>query len=288
MKEKVSVIVVTYNRPKDVMETIESLFNQSVKPFEVIVIDDGSNFHPNIEFRAETLKVIRFDQEVGLSNARNYGINIAKGDYIAFIDDDAIAEKKWIEEIKKGLENADVIGGAIKPLYQATPPEWWNEKDFGGVAGAGNEWGDDVIWKIWGCNMAFRTHVFKKIGLFNPNLGRRKGKLFSFEEIDLINRARGKGFNVQFIPAAVVYHKVPPKRMTISYLLRFFFYSGRSKKIQEGFRPQKTCIEILSYFSAMTNPIRIVEEKPGETKISARTHAIKRIAWMAWQLGRLF
>ena len=110
MKERVSVILVTYNRPKDVKEAVESLLNQSVKPFEVIVIDDGSAPPMNIDFRRENLKVIRFDQEVGISNARSYGVNIAKGECIAFTDDDGIAEKNWVEEIQKGLESADVVG----------------------------------------------------------------------------------------------------------------------------------------------------------------------------------
>src|SRR5665647_867229 len=168
MKDRVSVIVVTYNRPKDVREAVESLLNQSVKPFEVIVIDDGSNPPSSTKFLTENLKVIRFDQEVGLVNARNYGVNIAKGECIAFIDDDAVAEKNWVKEIQKGLESADVIGGPIKPLYQALPPEWWNEKMFGAYAGVGNAGAGRLgqgleqraRW-ICGCNMAFRTEVFK-------------------------------------------------------------------------------------------------------------------------------
>ncbi|MBE3116270.1 glycosyltransferase family 2 protein, partial [Candidatus Bathyarchaeota archaeon] len=194
LKNRVSVIVVTYNRPKDVKAAVESLLNQSVKPFEIIVIDNGSYPPASLE-SSVNLKIFRFDQEAGLSNARNYGINIAKGEYIAFIDDDGIAEKTWVEEIQKGLENADIVGGTIKPLYEVAPPEWWTEKDFGKCVGVGNILVKNKS-KIWGGNMAFKPEVFKAIGLFNPNLGRRKGKLFASEENDLIDRARRKGFNV--------------------------------------------------------------------------------------------
>jgi glucosyl-dolichyl phosphate glucuronosyltransferase len=288
MNEKVSVIVVTYNRPKDVTETVESLLNQSVKPFEIIVVDDGSVPPAKIGFQKEKLKLIRFDQEVGLSNSRNYGVDIAQGEFIAFIDDDAIAESTWVEELQKGLEGADVIGGAIKPLYKASPPEWWSEKDFGGVAGVGNIWAEDMIWKVWGCNMGLRTGVFKTIGRFNPSLGRRKGKLFNYEEIDLLNRARAKGFRVNFVPEAVVFHKVPPKRMTISYILAFYYYSGKSKKIQEGFRPLKTLFDLISSMSLVAgSPMVISEKTSGLQKSVARTHAIKRIAWLAWHIGRI-
>ena len=272
-----SVVIVTYNKPKDVTEAVESLSNQSVKPFEVIVIDDGSNPHQSIEFRIQNLKFIRFNQEVGLSNARNYGIKVAKGECIAFIDDDGLAERNWIEEIQKGLDSADVIGGSIKPLYQASPPEWWNEKDFGAKVGVCNVLSTGV--KIWGCNMAFRTEVFRMIGLFNPNLGRRKGKLFSFEETDIINRARSKGFNAQFIPAAVVYHKVPPRRMTIGYIARWNYYLGRSLKLIEGFQPLKSFVDLLLVIAVMASPRKIFAEKPTR---------IKNIGRMAYYLGRLF
>ncbi len=277
MKKKVSVVIVTYNRPKDVLETVESLLRQSVKPFEIIVIDDGSNPPVTLEFQSENLKVIRFDQEVGLSNARNHGVKIANGEYIAFIDDDAIAEKNWVEEIQKGLESADVIGGPIRPLYQTSPPKWWNEKDLGGYAGVGNIF--CATGEIWGCNMAFGTNVFKTVGLFNPNLGRRKGKLFSDEEFNLIERARSKGFGVKFIQTAVVYHKVPPKRMTFAYIMRWNYTQGKSKSVSNGYQPLQICYSLLLYIFTMANPRVIISEKSAKIKIIAR---------MTQLLGRLF
>jgi glycosyltransferase involved in cell wall biosynthesis len=85
------------------------------------------------------MKLIRFSKEVGISNSRNYGVNIAKGEYLAFIDDDAIADKNWLEEIQEGIKTgADILGGPLKPIFEVPPPKWWNEKDFGGVAAVDN------------------------------------------------------------------------------------------------------------------------------------------------------
>jgi glycosyltransferase involved in cell wall biosynthesis len=274
MKKTVSVVVVTYNRPNDVKDTVDSLLGQSVKPFEVIVIDNGSNPPLNIELRSRNIKRIRFDQEVGLSNARNYGISIARGGYIAFIDDDAVADRRWLEEIQKGIDVADILGGPIRPAHQAVPPEWWNEKDFGECAGIGNA----LNRFIWGGNMVVRKGAFSTVGLFNPILGRRNGKLLGFEEVDFIDRATKKGLSAQFMPAAVVYHKVTRKRMTFGYIVRWSYNAGKSRKIREGYQPLKTCFDILLGMFSMVSP-RII--------ISKKHVRIKKIARIASLLGRL-
>lgn len=73
MEKGISVVIVTYNRPKDVMETINSLLNQSYEPLEIIVIDDGSDPPLNLKSTIKNLVLIRFDEEIGVSRARNYG-----------------------------------------------------------------------------------------------------------------------------------------------------------------------------------------------------------------------
>jgi GT2 family glycosyltransferase len=221
------------------------------------------------------VKQIRFDQEVGLSNARNYGISLVEDGYIAFLDDDAIADRNWLEEVRKGIDEADILGGPIRPIYQVPPPKWWNEKVFGFCAGVGN-WTNG---EIWGTNLVVRKEVFRAVGLFNPNIGRQKEKLLSFEEIDFIDRAQKSGFRVRFMPLAVVYHKVASKRMTLAYILRWNYYAGKSKKAQHGYRPSRTCRSILMCILDMINPQIITSEK------STR---IRKIAWMVALLGELF
>ena len=226
LESKISVVVVSFNRPEDTNDTVASLLSQSKKPFEVIVIDDGSFPPLRIRFQDKTLRLIRFDQESGLSNSRNHGVISAKGDCIAFIDDDAIAEKHWLEEVQKAIcDGAEICGGPVKPLYKATPPDWWNVKDFGGYVGVGNALEKNVI---FGCNMIVKAEVFQAIGLFDPRLGRKNGKLLISEEADLFKRAGKRGYKISGIPTAIVYHKVNPKRMTIRYILRWNFYSGRT------------------------------------------------------------
>ena len=274
MEDDVSVVVVTYNRAKDVNDAVNSLLNQSAKPLEIIVIDDGSILPVKLDFRSDRLRLIRFDQEMGISNARNFGIKTAKGDYIAFMDDDAIADYHWLKRITKGFETAQIVGGQVKPLYLVPPPDWWTQKDFGVCAGVGNISSEG----IYGCNMAIKKDVFQAVGLFNPNLGRKKGKLLSCEENDFFDRSKRKGFIFKFVREAMVNHKVPAKRMTFRYILRWSYYNGKSQRICEKFSPLKTCFQIMRVVVGIVNPHTFLSKKP---------HRILLIAWIATLIGRL-
>ena len=270
-----SVVVVTYNRAKDVNEAVNSLLNQSEKPLEIIVIDDGSIAPVKLDSRNDRLKLIRLDQEIGISDARNFGIKTAKGDYIAFIDDDAIADYHWLKRIRKGFQTAQIVGGQLKPLYLVPPPDWWTQEDFGVCAGVGNISSKN----FFGCNMAVKADVFAAVGLFNPNLGRKKGKLLSLEENDFFDRSKKKGLIFKFVEGAVVTHKVPAKRMTFRYILRWSYYNGKSQRICEKFSPPKTCFHIMHAVVGILNP---------HVFLSKKSHRILVLAGIATLIGRLF
>jgi glucosyl-dolichyl phosphate glucuronosyltransferase len=275
MKDDVSVVIVTYNRAKDVNDAVNSLLNQSAKPLEIIVIDDGSTPPVKLGFRSDRLRLIRFDQEIGISSARNFGVKTAQGDYIAFIDDDAIADYHWLEELRMGFETAQIVGGQVKPLYLVPPPDWWTQEVFGAIAGVGNLSSEG----IFGCNMAMKADVFKTVGLFNPDLGRKKGKLLSCEENDFFDRAKRKGVIFKIVRAAVVNHKVPAKRMTLRYILRWSYYNGKSQRIYQEFSPLKTCFQIIQVVVGIVFP---------RTFLSKKSHRILVMAIIATLIGRLF
>lgn len=91
---KVSVIMPVYNSQKNLQESIESVMNQSLKDIEVICVDDGSTDNSleilnNLSKKYSKLKIYHQDHD-GSGMARNYGINVAKGEYIAFLDSDDI------------------------------------------------------------------------------------------------------------------------------------------------------------------------------------------------------
>jgi glucosyl-dolichyl phosphate glucuronosyltransferase len=268
-------VVISHNRAIEAKAAVESLFCQTFKPLEVVFIDNASD--PPITINTKNvgmLRQIRFNEFVGASVARNTAIGIAKGAYIAFIDDDCIATASWLEEIQKGIDaQYEILGGSIEPKFMATPPDWWKSGVFFWGVGVGNAFSKE----IWGGNMIFKREVFDKIGLFNSRIGRQSGKLLGYEETELIN----KGIaccKTLFITKAKVFHRVTASRMTIRYILRWSYYWGKTEKAVNGFKPIDTTVEIIIALIMNLNP----------NKIATKCKRIKRMAWMTQLLGRLF
>ncbi|MEM2183617.1 MAG: glycosyltransferase [Candidatus Bathyarchaeia archaeon] len=220
MNFSVSVIVVTYNRPLSCKKTINSLLSQSILPYEIIVVDDASS--KPFEFNHPLVKVFRNQFELGLSASRNIGVKVSKGDIVAFIDDDAIADRDWIKNIECAFReyDADIIGGPVFPLFLSKPPEWFDIKQFGGCIGINRK--DEII----GCNFAVKRSVFERIGYFDENLGRKYGKLLSGEESEFLQRARYANLRVLFMPEIKVHHTIHPHRLTLYYLMRRVWWQG--------------------------------------------------------------
>lgn len=113
---KVSIIVPVYNVEKYIEKCLESLVNQTLEDIEIIVVNDGTkdNSKEKILQYIEKYpqKIVYLEKENGgLSDARNYGLPVAKGEYIAFLDSDDYIEKNMYEEMYKKAkeENSDMV-----------------------------------------------------------------------------------------------------------------------------------------------------------------------------------
>lgn len=124
---KLSIIVPVYNVEKYVKECLDSIYDSNLDDFEVICIDDKGN-DKSIEIienyinekEIENLKIIKHDQNKGLSESRNTGINIANGKYICFLDSDDMIVT---ESLNKLLDEAinydlDIIEGNLKEIFE--------------------------------------------------------------------------------------------------------------------------------------------------------------------------
>jgi len=115
-KMKVTVVICTYNRPKDLEECLKSLDRGFITPDEVIIVDDGDMQKTKEIIKNASLTNIKEIKHVkgwkkGLPASRNIGIQYATGDIICFIDDDVIVPPNWLEEILKGYkDNKDAVG----------------------------------------------------------------------------------------------------------------------------------------------------------------------------------
>lgn len=228
----------TKERLEDVKRCVESLKSQTREPDEIIlVLDPVDELVSFYESRiGEGIRIVK-SNGFGLSNARNKGIEVSKGDIIAFVDDDAWADKRWLENLLRNFEDEKVwiAGGKIVPVFDKKRPRWLAEEldwivgcTYKGMPESRAEVRNPI-----GANMAFRRVVFEVAGKFKAEVGRYGKKLLGSEETELCLRLKKLKPEAKIIydPSAVVYHRVPESRAKLSYALRRAYYEGFSKAI---------------------------------------------------------
>ncbi|NVM22960.1 MAG: glycosyltransferase [Desulfobacterales bacterium] len=238
---KNSVVLITIReRESDLLELLSHLLQQKAKPQEVIVLcEAGIQIPSQLSTRYRKCGIgIRFIEvmlEVPLGSSRNTGIRCTKGEYVYFLDDDAIPADSWLYELEKSLDSgADVAGGVTKPrfLLKRRIESWWDEALLGGYIAVGNEYAKFTNNSIWGCNFAVKKDVTEKIGYFDESLGlRRFGPQVLGEDIDFILRAAKRRLDVRVNAQAIVYHTIDECKLNLSYLKERALANGRTMKI---------------------------------------------------------
>ena len=241
---RLSLIIATYNRAEQLMVTLSSVAAQSKSSaqWECIVVDNnsGDNTKARVEeFIAKHPKLnilYHFESKQGLSHARNAGIERAKGDIIAFIDDDERIVPDFIDAYIKLFDShpkAMAAGGKIIAEYPTGRPRWMSHYAERPIANP-MDFGDYVRTfpkgRIpGGGNMAMRREVFDKIGVFNTSLGRTGKRLIGGEESDLFERIAKVGMECYYTPRAVMYHIIPAEKLTDTYFERLCYNTGISQ-----------------------------------------------------------
>lgn len=132
---KFSIIVPVYNVEKYIKKCLDSIFNQSFKDFEVIVVNDGTKDNSMDIVKKYDVKVIN-QENSGLSEARNTGVKSAKGEYIIFLDSDDFIEKDLLKEINDSLKNKpDVVRFQIQDYKDGKVTNKYNEEPFKNLDG---------------------------------------------------------------------------------------------------------------------------------------------------------
>ena len=126
----VSVIIPYYNREQFIDEAVQSVLAQTLKPLEIIIVNDSSreSSRRHLDRYAETCKIVDLTTNVGLAGARNAGIRVAQGQFIALLDDDDIWLPNKLEEQRRYLEehpDCSAVHCSVRAFFSNKPDEVW-------------------------------------------------------------------------------------------------------------------------------------------------------------------
>lgn len=249
MTPDITIIVCTYNRCESLRDTLRALAAQAAPglALEILVVDNNSTDATKTVVEtaaAESRWPVRyvFEQRQGLTRARNRGIEESRGGWIAFTDDDVIPEPGWVSAVWQAAQafGADAVGGRILPLWLGEPPAWLQQQnDLWGVLALLDRGPEPIVaalrnaYCVYGANMAFRKSLFAEIGGFREDLGVAGRSLLRGDDTEFVVRAVQAGKRIVYAPQAVVHHKVPARRMRLSYFRQMLFQTGRSEALME-------------------------------------------------------
>lgn len=241
----ISIIICTYQtkRYPDFIEAIVSLTNQIYNNIEIITVVDGNKeLYENVkEYQIVNkikMEVILNTKNLGLSESRNIGIKYAKGDIIAFFDDDAVADKNWIIGLVRMYEEYDAIaaGGKLIPMWVDRKMDFLPEEYYW-LIGATHKGFPNVVTEVrntFGSNISFKSDVLKSLGGFRGEMGIKGSGTLQGEETEMCVRMQQKfGKGVMYNPDAIVHHKIFPERTKVRFLLRRAFWQGYSKRMMK-------------------------------------------------------
>lgn len=225
----ISVILCSYNGEKTISQALDALTNLNYPNYELLVINDGSTDNTAQIAESYPVKLINIKSS-GLSKARNTGLFLAKGEIVAYLDDDAYPEKDWLHYLALSFrdESFSAFGGP-----NLVPPDApFMETCIDYVPGNPTHilLSDRLAEHIPGCNMAFRKELLQEIGGFDEQF------VTAGDDVDVCWRLQERGLKIGYSPAAIVWHH---RRPDASKFWKQQSGYGRSEAMLEKKWPQK-------------------------------------------------
>ena len=230
----VSVVVCCYNGGGTLPNCLESLERLRYPDYEIIVVDDGSvDGSAAIAAQFKSVRLIRHEVNLGLSVARNTGIEAARGEIVAFTDADCRVDEDWLYYVVGALlggQGGQFVGMGGPNLL---PPDdsWVAAAVMVSPGGPAHVMETDVVAEhIPGCNMVFYKWALDEIGGFDP-VFRQAG-----DDVDLCWRLQGRGYKIGFSPAGFVWHY---RRSTVQAYLRQQYGYGEAEALLVRKHPER-------------------------------------------------
>ncbi|MFF9769272.1 glycosyltransferase family 2 protein [Streptomyces sp. NPDC014636] len=241
----ISVVICVYteDRWEDILAAVSSVRAQSYPALEtLLVVDHNPALHDRLahEYKeSEGVRVLPNAGPRGLSSGRNTGITASRGEVIAFLDDDAVAERDWLRHFAAGYADPHVlaVGGRTVPSWASGRRPAWFPEEFDWVVGCtyrGLPPGRVRVRNVLGGNASFRRTAFEAAGGFATGIGRDGDRRpLGCEETELcIRLTRARPDAVLLIDdRAVIHHRVPRPRERFAYFRTRTFAEGLSKAL---------------------------------------------------------
>ena len=258
-----SIIICSYNRASYISDALDSLYHQTayLNAFEAIIVDNNStdntaevfaqwrSKHPDGSFTYLT------ESKQGASFARNTGAAVAKGAWLCFMDDDAVATPNYVENIIRHIETKPYalgFGGRIIPKYIPDEPKWMSyyvsslvgNFDYAPIACAFKKGKYPLE-----SNMIVKKDIYEQIGGFNSDLPGVVGTLrIGGEGKELFFKILALGHTIYYDPSICVNHVVEVKKLTSEYMYRVASGIGRGEKTRTlGISKGSYLLKIVEY-----------------------------------------
>jgi glycosyltransferase involved in cell wall biosynthesis len=286
----ISIVVITYNKLDYLKSVLTNLrFHVRLKNVEIIVVNDGSTDDTR-SFLKNNKEKLNFEyvniEHSGSAKARNTGINLSKGDYILFIDNDIIIDASYIEKLRESilLYPDRIHAGNLKLVPLENVPEFMNiisQPDYSTIRCFLEQYSykdaisdslstaysqkDDINLACWwamagGGNICFPKKVLYEIELFDENF-----KSWGPEDTELCYRAFTKGYYLKYNSNSLLYHLEHPRNITA-------LKESMVKNISLLYKKYKT-EDILAFLNFFNGMISLDELN----KVCIKVHQLKEL-----------
>ncbi len=242
----ISVVICTHNRDYYLGESLDSVLAQEFEDDDILVVDNASKDQTKqvVDRRLPDNPRLRYVYEgtLGLNVARNRGMRETTAPIIVYFDDDAIAPPKWLQAIHAAFQQYDNLGaagGKVELIWPPgfTRPQWLSD----GLAvnlgaydlGEEIQLITDAGLTPRGLNYAIRRDVLEVVGSFSLNLDRVGNNLLSNGDLYMTELVLRHGYQVAYLPDAVVKHQVSPERVEQKWYFRRGWWQGVSECVRE-------------------------------------------------------
>ena len=240
---KVSAIIATSRRADLAIRLLRSLLANDYPILEVVVVDQDRErcLESLIQsaFPGESRVVYIWVEGENLSRARNVGANLAIGDILVFLDDDAIVAPGLISAYAAAFDgiwpSLGAVAGRLDPDFEIPRPGWLPEEALQllGIYDDGSEFRpmrEDHL--PMGANFAVARQLFESCGPFDERLGysySRRQSMLAGEDSLFTLRIKRKGHQLYYAPAAAARHRIAAAKLSFFYLLRRYYWEGATQ-----------------------------------------------------------